>query len=160
VLDLDYRPALWSSPEAARAGLAEALPFATVAVGNLEECEVAVGQRDPRAAAEALLARGVRLAVVKRGPEGVLARTADEEVQEPPLAIEVVNGLGAGDGFGGALAHGLLAGWPLRRVIRFANAAGAIVAGRLACSTAMPTTAEVEALVNGPAAESGRQHHA
>jgi len=56
----------------------------------------------------------------------------------------VLNGLGAGDGFGGALCHGLLAGWPLERVIRFANAAGGIVASRLECSTAMPTTAEVE----------------
>jgi 5-dehydro-2-deoxygluconokinase len=56
----------------------------------------------------------------------------------------VLNGLGAGDGFGGALCHGLLAGWPLDRVLRFANAAGAIVASRLECSTAMPTTAEVD----------------
>jgi 5-dehydro-2-deoxygluconokinase len=59
----------------------------------------------------------------------------------------VLNGLGAGDAFGGALCHGLLAGWPLRRVIRFANAAGALVATRLACSAAMPTTDEVESLL-------------
>ena len=53
-----------------------------------------------------------------------------------------------GDAFGGALCHGLLAGWDIERVMRFANAAGAIVAGRLACSDAMPTTAEVEALLD------------
>ncbi len=63
----------------------------------------------------------------------------------PPHPVEVVNGLGAGDGFGGAVCHGLLAGWPLERTLRFANAAGAIVASRLECSTAMPTTTEVEA---------------
>jgi 5-dehydro-2-deoxygluconokinase len=56
----------------------------------------------------------------------------------------VVNGLGAGDAFGGALVHGLLAGWPLRRILEFANVAGALVAGRLECSTAMPTTDEVQ----------------
>jgi sugar/nucleoside kinase (ribokinase family) len=56
----------------------------------------------------------------------------------------VVNGLGAGDAFGGALCHGLLAGWPLARVLEFANVAGAIVASRLECSTAMPTEEEVE----------------
>ena len=61
--------------------------------------------------------------------------------------MNVLNGLGAGDGFGGALCHGLLAGWPLERVIRFANVAGAIVASRLECSTAMPTTTEVEAMM-------------
>ena len=60
------------------------------------------------------------------------------------MPVEVVNGLGAGDAFGGALCHGLLAGWDIERVMRFANAAGAIVASRLACSDAMPTAAEVD----------------
>jgi 5-dehydro-2-deoxygluconokinase len=60
------------------------------------------------------------------------------------MPVTVVNGLGAGDGFGGALCHGLLAGRPLADTIRFANAAGAIVASRLECSTAMPATDEVE----------------
>jgi len=61
--------------------------------------------------------------------------------------VKVLNGLGAGDGFGGALCHGLLSGWPLDRTLRFANVAGAIVASRLECSTAMPTTPEVDAMV-------------
>jgi 5-dehydro-2-deoxygluconokinase len=144
VLDLDYRPMFWSSEKAARDAVQEALPQVTVAVGNLTECRVAVGEDDPDRAADALLAAGVTLAVVKLGPEGVLARTAGEEARIAPTEVDVVNGLGAGDGFGGALCHGLLAGWPLERIIRFANAAGAIVAGRLECSTAMPTTAEVD----------------
>jgi 5-dehydro-2-deoxygluconokinase len=144
VLDLDYRPMFWVSDKAAREAVQEALPHVSVAVGNLTECTVAVGEDDPDRAAAALLDAGVTLAVVKLGPEGVLARTRDEEVRVPPTEVDVVNGLGAGDGFGGALCHGLLAGWPLERTIRFANAAGAIVAGRLECSTAMPTTAEVE----------------
>lgn len=144
VLDLDYRPMFWDSPAAATAAVARALPHVSVAVGNLTECEIAVGETDPDAAAEALLAAGVSLAVVKMGPAGVLARTATERVVKPPTEVEVVNGLGAGDGFGGALCHALLHGWPLDRTIAFANAAGAIVASRLECSTAMPTTAEVE----------------
>jgi 5-dehydro-2-deoxygluconokinase len=69
-------------------------------------------------------------------------------VEVPPIPVTVVNGLGAGDAFGGALCHGLLAGWDVERVMRFANAAGAIVAGRIACSDAMPTAGEVEALLN------------
>jgi 5-dehydro-2-deoxygluconokinase len=155
VLDLDYRPMFWASRDAARAEVRRALPGVTVAVGNLDECEVAVGERDPRRAADALLDAGVQLAVVKRGPGGVLARTRDELVEVPAMPVKVVNGLGAGDGFGGALCHGLLAGWPLERVLTFANAAGAIVASRLECSTAMPTTNEVETFLavseHGPA---------
>lgn len=149
VLDLDYRPMFWDSAAAASLEVGSALEHVTVAVGNLQECEIAVGETDPFRAADALLERGVELAVVKRGPNGVLAKTRAETVEVGPDTIDVVNGLGAGDGFGGALCHGLLAGWPLERVIRFANVAGAIVASRLECSTAMPTTDEVDAALNG-----------
>ena len=125
--------------------IAEALPHVTVAVGNLDECDTAVGEREPHAAAAALHAAGVELAVVKQGPKGVLASDGDGTIVEvPPVPVEVVNGLGAGDAFGGALCHGLLAGWELERSMRFCNAAGAIVAGRLACADAMPTADEVE----------------
>jgi len=148
ILDLDYRPMFWASGEAARTEVAAALPQVTVTVGNLDECATAVGEREPLRAAEALLDAGVELAVVKQGPKGVLARSRDELVEVPPMPVDVVNGLGAGDGFGGALCHGLLAGWPLERTLRYANAAGAIVASRLECSTAMPTPVEVEALLD------------
>ncbi|MER7364311.1 5-dehydro-2-deoxygluconokinase [Nonomuraea wenchangensis] len=149
VFDLDYRASLWPSREAARAMAARMLPYADVAVGNLEEVETAVGVREPEAAAEALLAAGARVAIVKLGPEGVHARTREESCLVKPVEVSVVNGIGAGDAFGGALCLGLLNGWPLERTIRFANAAGAFVAARLACADAMPTTAEVEELLNG-----------
>lgn len=155
VLDLDYRPVFWRSREAARAEMLRALPYVTVAIGNLDECETAVGERDARRAASALIDAGVELAVVKEGPNGVLAVTRDELVQVAPLTVDVVNGLGAGDAFGGALCYGLLARWPLQQVVRFANAAGAIVASRLECSTAMPTTGEVEAMLQQHAQPEG-----
>ena len=145
VLDLDYRPMFWADPSEATREVGRALEHVTIAVGNREECAIAVGETDPQRAADALLERGLELAIVKQGPKGVLAATADERVEVPPFAVEVVNGLGAGDAFGGALVHGLLEGWELRRILEFANVAGAIVASRLECSTAMPTTAEVEA---------------
>jgi len=44
----------------------------SVAVGNLDECLTAVGEREPLAAAQALHEFGVDLAVVKQGPKGVL----------------------------------------------------------------------------------------
>ncbi|MFA3836853.1 5-dehydro-2-deoxygluconokinase [Streptomyces aureus] len=146
VFDLDWRPMFWEDPEQARPHYAEALRHTTVAVGNVDEVEIATGEREPAAAARALLAAGVRLAVVKQGPKGVLAMAADGSCAEvPPLPVDVLNGLGAGDAFGGALCHGLLAERELEDVMRFANAAGAIVASRLECSSAMPTRDEVEA---------------
>jgi 5-dehydro-2-deoxygluconokinase len=149
VLDLDYRPMFWPSREEARRWVQQALPHVTVAVGNLDECETAVGEREPLAAAQALHGFGVKLAVVKQGPKGVLAHDGTAVTEVLPVPVDVMNGLGAGDAFGGALCHGLLAGWDIERVMRFANAAGAIVASRLACSDAMPTAAEVDELLAG-----------
>lgn len=148
ILDLDYRPMFWPEPEDASAQVSLALDHVTVAVGNREECEVAVGETDPDRAADALLERGVELAVVKQGPKGVLAKTRDQRVEVPPHFVEVVNGLGSGDAFGGALCHGLLEGWDLEHMFRFANVAGALVATRLECSTAMPDATEVNEILS------------
>jgi 5-dehydro-2-deoxygluconokinase len=153
VLDLDYRPMFWASPAAATEQVQRALQHVTVAVGNREECEIAVGETNPHKAADALLDLGVELAIVKQGPRGVLGKTRHSSVTVPPNEVDVVNGLGAGDAFGGSLIHGLLHGWPLEKTLRYANAAGAIVASRLECSTAMPTAAEVSALAEQTAVE-------
>ncbi|WP_369389317.1 5-dehydro-2-deoxygluconokinase [Streptomyces sp. CG1] len=160
VFDLDWRPMFWSSdtsgshrgPAAARPFYAEALKHTTVAVGNLDEVEVATGVREPHAAARALLQAGVEIAVVKQGPKGVLAVSRNGDSAEvPPLPVTVLNGLGAGDAFGGSLCNGLLEGWDLETIMRHANAAGAIVASRLECSSAMPTPDEVAAALDAGA---------
>ena len=147
IFDLDYREMFWDDPATARAEAEYGLARSTVAVGNREECEVAVGETEPDRAADALLEHGIDLAIVKQGPKGVLAKTHDERVEVPPHYVDVVNGLGSGDAFGGALCHGLLRGWDLKRILTFANVAGAIVATRRECSTAMPNAAEVEAIL-------------
>lgn len=144
VLDLDFRARFWKSRRDAAREMQRALARVTVAVGNVEECALATGQTNPVAAAKALLDAGVALAIVKQGPLGALAMTQEDSVMVPALRVETVNGLGAGDAFGGAICHGLLQAWPLERTLRFASAAGALVAARLECANAMPTAAEVE----------------
>jgi 5-dehydro-2-deoxygluconokinase len=146
VHDLDHRPMFWSDEGEAGAWAREALGHATVAVGNRDEVAVAVGTRDPREASAALLELGVRVAIVKQGPAGVLVRTAQGVSEVPPVAVEVVNGLGAGDAFGGALVYGLLQGWEPERAVRLANAAGAYVASKLACADDMPTLDQLRPL--------------
>jgi 5-dehydro-2-deoxygluconokinase len=143
VLDLDWRPALWPDLSAARGRYRRAIALSSVVLGNRAEVQAAVGTDDHNAAADRLLAAGVKLVVVKLGSEGVLvAHTGGRELVTP-LRVEVVNGLGAGDAFGGALCHRLLAGDTAADAVRFASAAGAYVVGRLACADAMPTEAEV-----------------
>jgi 5-dehydro-2-deoxygluconokinase len=145
--DLDHRSMFWGDQDEAGRWAREALAHATVAVGNQEEVEVAVGTRDPHEASQALLDLGVGLAIVKRGPNGVLARTHAGVHELDPVRLEVRNGLGAGDAFGGALAYALLADWDTVRALRLANAAGALVASRLACADDMPTLSELEPLI-------------
>ncbi|WP_309109744.1 5-dehydro-2-deoxygluconokinase [Saccharothrix sp.] len=144
VLDLDYRPMFWSDVDSARREIGSMLDHVTVAVGNRAEVEVAVGTADPDEAADRLLARGLDLALVKKGADGVLVASAEGRWTVPPHPVDVVCGLGAGDAFGGALAHGLLSGWDPVRTARYANVAGALVASRLACADAMPTPDEIE----------------
>ncbi len=148
VLDLDWRPMFWSSPEQATAEYDAMLDHVTVAVGNRAEVEVAVGTSDPDEAATRLLDRGLELALVKMGGEGVLVATPERRDVVAPHPVKVVCGLGAGDAFGGALVHGLLSGWEPVRIARHANAAGAIVASRLSCADAMPTLDELTRLVD------------
>ena len=132
-----------SGPRAeARRWVREALAHVTVAVGNRDEWETAVGEREPRA-----VGLRERASTWPSAGRSACADDGDEVVEVPPVPVDVVNGLGAGDAFGGALCHGLLAGWELERTMRFCNAAGALVASRLACADAMPTEDEVEALL-------------
>ena len=149
VLDLDYRPSMWPDRDAAHEVALAAVRRSTVVLGNRVECEVATGETDPDRAADALLAEGVRLAIVKRGGSGVLLATADDRWTIPPLPISVLCGLGAGDAFGGSLVHGLLSGWTVPEMGMFANAAGAYVATKLTCADAMPTIVQVEAMMEG-----------
>jgi 5-dehydro-2-deoxygluconokinase len=145
--DLDYRPSLWPEPDAAAAYQRCALRHATVAIGNLTEASVAVGEGPPEHLARRLLKLGPELAIVKLGDQGVVVAWGGETRRLEPVTVDVVNGLGAGDAFGGAVCHGLLARWDPVRVVRFAAAAGAFVAARLACADAMPTEAEVRRLM-------------
>lgn len=143
ILDLDYRVNFWDSEAQAHRYVQEVLPKVNVAIGNREECRVAVGESDPERAADALLEAGAELAIVKQGMRGTLAKTRTERIAMPVTPVKTLNGLGAGDAFGGAVCHGLLSGWSLEKTIFAASTAGAIVASRLECSTAMPTEPEL-----------------
>ena len=117
-----------------------ALDHVTVAVGNREECEVAVGETDPHRAADALLERGRRARRGEAGPQGRARR--DPRRARRGAAVP-------GRGRQRPRRRRRLRGRPVPRPARaagtcagpceFANVAGAIVASRLECSTAMPT---------------------
>ena len=147
ILDLDYRPSFWESEAVAKKVTLEAISKSTVLVGNRREFEVVSGLTDPKKISEHYLGDQISTVIVKLGEQGVYLSAKGEEYLLPPLKVDVRCGLGAGDGFGGMLIHGLLNSWSLEKIGSYANVAGAIVASRLMCSDAMPTMSEVEAMV-------------
>ena len=148
VLDLDWRPMFWDSPADAAEAIRPMLSKVSIAIGNRAECEIAVGTGDPNEAADRLLEAGLDMAVMKLGADGVMIATADgTRVSVPPYMVDVVCGLGSGDAFGGAFCHGLMSGFDAETMIKWGNAAGAIVAGRLMCADDMPTVADIENLL-------------
>jgi 5-dehydro-2-deoxygluconokinase len=146
ILDLDWRPGYWLEPHAYPALMARAARHADTIIGS--DGELAAAGLDP----QGLIAAGTRQVLVKHGPEGATLLTQEARDDAPGLPVPVINGLGAGDAFAAAFGAGLLRGIAIPDLLRHANAAGAIVATRLACSAAMPTWAEVERMALDPAA--------
>lgn len=145
IFDLDWRPHFWESEAAGTEQIRPMLEHFTIVIGNRDECRVAVGSDDPETAADRLLEIGVEAAVIKMGGDGVLVALPDGTRDKvAPFPVSVVCGLGAGDAFGGALCHGLLSGWSVAESVRYGNAAGAIVAGRLLCADDMPHVEEID----------------
>jgi ribokinase len=100
-----------------------------------------------RSAAEALLAAGVSVAVVKLGEQGVCYTSANDSGYVPPYAVEAVDTIAAGDAFGGALAVALAEGRSLEEAVTYGAAAGALAVTVPGAQEAMPTRRDVERLL-------------
>lgn len=145
LFDLDWRPMLWSGEQAARTYARAALRLTDYAIANEEELEFAGEAPDPPSAAQLLLDLGVRYVVAKRGAAGVTVYARDGQVAHaPPFRVDVLNTLGAGDGFAAGFVTGLVRGWSLQRCAQVGNSVGAIVVTRHSCSEAIPYWPEVE----------------
>jgi 5-dehydro-2-deoxygluconokinase len=148
IFDLDYRPSFWSGAGAYKSAVQAALPHADIVVGNEDEVRAATGVDDPRQGIVSLRALGPRVIILKRGGEGAALFDRDRVVDVPPVHMEVVNGLGAGDAFLASVTHGLLRGIDLETAVRRANWAGAYVASQIPCSEAMPYLKDVNRAVS------------
>jgi 5-dehydro-2-deoxygluconokinase len=160
VLDLDFRPDQWHDPRAFGVAVRGALALCDVVVGTEEELKAVfleravdvvvagsqmsgadVGGDVERAAAE-VMARGVRVLVVKRGARGAVVHEEGGATEVAPFPVEVLNVLGAGDAFASGLLYGFLRGWDWPKSARMGNACGAIVVTKPGCANFMPTERE------------------
>lgn len=120
--DLNWRPALWSGPAEAAAAYARVLPHVDWILCGLDEATTLFGGGTPADAAERLRAAGARNVVVRIGARGaVLVDAAAEVVVPPPVIVDVVDEVGAGDAFAAGFVYGLLLGQPPRAAIATAN---------------------------------------
>ena len=109
-------------------------------------------------AARALVSRGVRAVVVKLGEHGAFyLSNADtfslsdaDSGHVPPFEVEAVDTVAAGDAFGAAMTCALAEGKPLAEAVRYGAAAGALAVTRPGAQQAMPTRADVDALLASP----------
>jgi 5-dehydro-2-deoxygluconokinase len=146
IFDLDHRPTFWRDLDEYRGHVRAALRHADIVVGNEEEVVAASGKTEPAAAVDDLRRLGPKVAVLKRGAKGCVLFEGGRAVEVPAVRMQVINGLGAGDAFAAAFTQGLLRGMDLETAVRRGNRAGAIVAGQIPCSEAMP---RAEALAEG-----------
>ncbi|TMD82359.1 MAG: 5-dehydro-2-deoxygluconokinase [Chloroflexi bacterium] len=147
IVDLDYRPSFWVNPDAYRDAIQAVLPRADIVVGNEDEVRAATGLDDPRKGIDRLRSLGPAVLILKRGGEGAVLFDKDQGLEVPPVRMEVVNGLGAGDAFLAAVTRGVLRGIELPTAVRQANWAGAFVASQIPCSEAMPFLKDLETAV-------------
>ena len=141
ILDLDWRPSLWVDPGEAPGLTAQAAGLSDVLIGS--DDEFAATGLVPVVAPGG----GPTSIVLKHGPAGVSLIDEAGPRHLPGIAVEVLCGIGAGDALTAAFAAGLVRGMPALEAVERGNVAGAIVASRLMCSTAMPTPAEIDALL-------------
>lgn len=141
ILDLDWRPTLWDQPDEAPALLEQAARLSDVLIGS--DAEFAAAGLQPAVTAR----QGPSLIVLKHGPDGVSLISAAGRHDLPGISVDVLCGIGAGDALTAAFTAGLLRDIDPTAAVERGNAAGAIVATRLMCSTAMPTSGEIDALL-------------
>ncbi len=162
VLDLDFRPDQWHDPRAYGVTIRSIIPFVDIVLGTEDEINAAM-LTDPNAVrlthsqvsdarvvgdtalhTRALLDRGPRLVLEKRGTQGARIHCQDKPFEDVPgFSVRVQNILGAGDAFGAGFLYGYVKGWDLHKAVRLGNACGAMVVARHGCSISMPGLSEV-----------------
>ena len=145
ILDIDYRPYSWPSPEIAAATYTRAAALCDVIVGNDVEFGFMAGDHSRGlAAARALVAGGAQVVVYKMGEAGAITLTAAGEVRSGIFRSDALKPTGAGDSFLGAFIAALADGLPVAEAVRRGSAAAAMVVARIGCAPAMPTRAELD----------------
>jgi 2-dehydro-3-deoxygluconokinase len=143
--DPNLRPTLWSSQEEMVMEINEAAFLADYVLPGIAEGELLTGFKEPREIASFYLDKGVELVVIKLGEEGAFYKTAKEEGTVRGFHVEqVVDTVGAGDGFAVGVISGLLEGLSIHDAVLRGNAIGSLAVQLPGDNDGYPTKAELE----------------
>ncbi|PDO89129.1 sugar kinase [Kosakonia pseudosacchari] len=146
--DPNLRPVLWKS-EAEMVEKLNRLAFqADWVLPGLKEGFILTGENTPEGIADFYLQRGVKAVVIKTGADGAWFKTASgEQGAVAPVKVEnVIDTVGAGDGFAVGVISALLEGKTMPDAVRRGNAIGALAIQVPGDSEGLPTRAELGAL--------------
>lgn len=147
ILDPNIRLKLWSKEEA-RKVILELCSKADIILPGLSEGEILLGKNTPEDIAKELLGLGAQIVVVKIGAGGAYYASPDEEGLEPGFRLpQVIDNVGAGDGFAAGFIAGILKGTTLKEAVRMANAVGAFATTVKGDIEALPTLEQLESFL-------------
>ncbi|MEO1771407.1 2-dehydro-3-deoxygluconokinase [Enterococcus sp. 665A] len=145
--DPNLRPQLWESQEKMVATINELASHAEIILPGINEGEILMGSRDPEKIADFYLANGAatQTVVVKLGTEGAYVKQKDgTSFTIPGFTVnEVVDTVGAGDGFAAGLITALIEGKSLKEAVTRANAVGALAVQSPGDNDGYPTPKEL-----------------
>ncbi len=102
------------------------LPHCHLVTPDLNEAQAVTGEEEPARAARRMRELGATEVAVTLGRDGCYLASERFDGHVPGFTVQTLDGTGAGDAFAAGLLHARLAGWPLERAARSANAAGAL----------------------------------
>lgn len=136
----------WDSRGRWMSVLQPCLPHLDYCVPSLEEAQMITGKSSLEDITQVFLDCGVGVAGVKLGADGCYLRTQTDEVRIPAYEVTAVDATGAGDAFMAGFLAGVLKGWDLERIGRFANAVGAACVTAVGASSGIRSFEETVAL--------------
>lgn len=158
--DPNLRLMMWEAPEDARRWIWEVMPYANVVKAADEEWEFITGTHELESGSERILEAGVELVIVTLGEHGCYYNNGFHRGYVDGFRVEVVDPLGAGDGFVAAMLTQIMCSAVgvrklpelddnrLQEIMRYANAAGALTTQKIGVIPALPTASEIETFLN------------
>lgn len=146
--DPNLRPALWESEEVMIEVINDLASKADIILPGIEECKILVGSEDFNTIADFYKKKGIKTIVIKNGANGAYVCDGDESYTVEGFKVEeVVDTVGAGDGFAVGIISGRLEGLSLKEMVRRGNAIGAIQVTNISDNAGLPTHEELEAFI-------------